>query len=551
LLAAIAASAALPARADVDFTGFVSLGTQVTKQITSLSPEGKAGCLGIGNHTIVPINVAVANVGTTSWSTDTAPAPVCYFCPCPTAPTQGVYTWSNTSCQWQFSNFVDFIVTDASDVPPVWPSNPAIAKSQCIDNFSPSVGPWRCLAGSQEGQDAGFTGSTQVSTTCRFVNMDQLPANGSFRFSVTVNQAAAVAEDSMANNVIVGAFNVTNGQASSSAPSWQPAETIGTSIGNRARPMATASLLPHHVHTIYGDNGAVKVEQKFFGHWDGVLTLDTSVMTDDAPAAVSWGPNRIDVFVRGRDGQLQQTYTADGGFTWGQWYHPVGTVPMAGPPAVASWGSGRLDVVYLTTSGQIAHVYYGGGWGHEEWTTPGPVSGTYTPAIVARGNSKLTIAVKDSLGNVYMKSYNPGWTGFDAVANTACSGSLSMTAINANEVVMACRNVTSLQVTRKLINGAATILNPTGLPSVSSDPAVTGWMQGASSRQWDVFYTSSDLKLYDARSTNLGSSWSSTVAATGTNPNSNPRPAPISWGVGRIDVAYDASSTAVGLVSFY
>jgi hypothetical protein len=59
----------------------------------------------------------------------------------------------------------------------------------------------------------------------------------------------------------------------------------------------------------------------------------------DNPAAVSWGPNRLDLFVRGADNQLYHKWF-DG--SWHGWKALGGT--LASAPTVSTWGPGRLDV---------------------------------------------------------------------------------------------------------------------------------------------------------------------------------------------------------------
>ena len=48
-----------------------------------------------------------------------------------------------------------------------------------------------------------------------------------------------------------------------------------------------------------------------------------------APGAVAWGPNRLDIFVRGTD-----------------------------TPSAVSWDENRIDVLALGTNGQLMHKHY-------------------------------------------------------------------------------------------------------------------------------------------------------------------------------------------------
>jgi hypothetical protein len=61
------------------------------------------------------------------------------------------------------------------------------------------------------------------------------------------------------------------------------------------------------------------------------------------PAAVSWGPNRIDVFARGTDNALKHIYYNG---SWRSWESLGGT--LASGPDVSSWGNRRLDIFART-----------------------------------------------------------------------------------------------------------------------------------------------------------------------------------------------------------
>lgn len=65
----------------------------------------------------------------------------------------------------------------------------------------------------------------------------------------------------------------------------------------------------------------------------------------DNPTAVSWGPNRLDIFVTGKDHAVYHK-VSDGAK---QWYPSLtGWEDLGGvfyeSPTVVSWGPGRLDI---------------------------------------------------------------------------------------------------------------------------------------------------------------------------------------------------------------
>ncbi len=72
--------------------------------------------------------------------------------------------------------------------------------------------------------------------------------------------------------------------------------------------------------------------------WEAWEDLGGALTSD--PAAVSWGPNRVNVFASGLDNALW-TKSWDG-VRWSEWYWMGGNLTSG--PDVASRGPGRLDV---------------------------------------------------------------------------------------------------------------------------------------------------------------------------------------------------------------
>jgi hypothetical protein len=79
-----------------------------------------------------------------------------------------------------------------------------------------------------------------------------------------------------------------------------------------------------------------------------------------APGAVSWGFNRLDVFVRGTNGAVyQKSWIGD---RWDSWYSLGGSV--TGPPAVASQGSNQLEFFVRDGAGYLNQR----SWRPSQWT---------------------------------------------------------------------------------------------------------------------------------------------------------------------------------------
>ena len=95
----------------------------------------------------------------------------------------------------------------------------------------------------------------------------------------------------------------------------------------------------------------------------GVLTA--------SPGAVSWGPNRLDVFVRGTDHAVW--HRSWDGTSWATW-DSVGGIATTAPEA-ASWGPGRLDVVVGGTDNALWHR----SWNGTAWSACGLDTATVSP----------------------------------------------------------------------------------------------------------------------------------------------------------------------------
>lgn len=138
------------------------------------------------------------------------------------------------------------------------------------------------------------------------------------------------------------------------------------------------------------------------------------------PAVVSWGPNRIDVFARGQDIALYHMWWD--GTTWHYWERLGGT--LASNPSASTWGPGRLD---LYAAGQDTALYHmwtadsGATWNY--WTRLG---GTLTtdPAAASWGNNELDVFAAGQDRALYHKKSTDGgftWSAWDRLGGTLSS----------------------------------------------------------------------------------------------------------------------------------
>lgn len=154
------------------------------------------------------------------------------------------------------------------------------------------------------------------------------------------------------------------------------------------------------------------------GTWNGWTSLGGNLAT--APAAVSWGPNRIDVFMVDQK-NASMSYISFNGTAWSSWANlgdiSEGTI-FASQPTAVSWGPGRIDLFVLGGASQCFHMAYDGAWHWE-----GNIGGSFTSQIaaVAWGANRLDIF---ALGQDYKMWHNwwigtAAWNGWASVGNVS------------------------------------------------------------------------------------------------------------------------------------
>jgi hypothetical protein len=161
------------------------------------------------------------------------------------------------------------------------------------------------------------------------------------------------------------------------------------------------------------------------GAWSAWRNLGGGIV--GTPAAVSWGTNRVDVFVRGTDNRLYHNF-AD---SWRDWA-PNGYEALGGSiyanPAVTSWGAGRLDIFGTASDGAINHLAWTGSlWTPWEKVNVGyarsDVWGYAPPVAVAHGVGAIDVFVEGgdkSLWSSQLTSYgatSSTWSAWSPLAD--------------------------------------------------------------------------------------------------------------------------------------
>jgi hypothetical protein len=187
---------------------------------------------------------------------------------------------------------------------------------------------------------------------------------------------------------------------------WQAINPPGThTLATKNGPPTVVLSQPNSQVNVFAtlEDSSVGVASGFLGFMNWTL-LEGAVIAQ--PGAVSWGPDRLDVFAVGPNDHLYHRYSGDNGQTWypagGSWEYLAGT--MATTPQVASWGPGRLDV-FGGYGNALEHLAYtGAGWGTCSappcWETlPGivwadGVHGSATPTPITLGAGDMNVFVQ-------------------------------------------------------------------------------------------------------------------------------------------------------------
>jgi hypothetical protein len=129
------------------------------------------------------------------------------------------------------------------------------------------------------------------------------------------------------------------------------------------------------------------------------------------PTIVSWEAGRLDVFVRGQDDKLWQStqFSAFGDFQ--PWIKPVGDEGvLASSPEATVRGPGRLDVFVQGTDGHVYQRFWEGTRWNSEWISHGfPSGGTVVgdqPAAIWSTPSRLDIFVRGSDDKLWQRTWN-------------------------------------------------------------------------------------------------------------------------------------------------
>ncbi|MFP3558220.1 M12 family metallopeptidase [Paraburkholderia sp. SIMBA_049] len=272
------------------------------------------------------------------------------------------------------------------------------------------------------------------------------------------------------------------------------------------------------------------VYPKASGQWESLGGL-----TRNRVNAVCWGPNRLDVFVRGTDNGIYHKYF-DG--RWGP--SPTGWESLGGatpnPIKAVSWGSGRLDLFVRGTDNGIYHKWFDGRWGPSPtgWESLGGATLDSIEAVSWQPG-RLDVFVRGTDNGIYHKYFDGHWgpspTGWESLGG-ATPNPIKAVSWGSGRLDLFVRG-TDNGIYHKWFDGrwgpSPTGWESLGGATLDSIEAVS-WQPG----RLDVFVRGTDNGIYhkyfDGHWGPSPTGWESLGGAT-----PNPIKA-VSWGSGRLDL---------------
>lgn len=260
--------------------------------------------------------------------------------------------------------------------------------------------------------------------------------------------------------------------------------------------------------------------------WSGWESLG-GVLTSK-PAAVSWGPNRIDVVARGTDAAVYHRWWD--GASWGGWETLGGG--LQGGPALCSWASGRLDMFGAGHDHQLYHRSFQGDW--SAWEALGGLVSS-DPAAVSWGPDRIDVFARgmdSALWHLWWDgSQWGGWENLGGVLDSAPAAA----SWAADRLDIFAKGANS-QLNHKWWNGSKWSEWENLGGYVAGDPAAVSWGPD----RIDVFYPGVDFRLMHkwwdgsrwSEEESLGGQLTSGVAAA-------------SWTAGRLDCFAEGTDSAM------
>jgi hypothetical protein len=225
---------------------------------------------------------------------------------------------------------------------------------------------------------------------------------------------------------------------------------------------------------------------------------------ETSPAAVSWGPDKIDLFAVWNQ-QVQHRYFQGGG--WSAWAENLGGVTTDTPTA-ASWKPGRVDVLVRTSDNFMSRRYWEADW--KDWENVGGQRMTLTsaPVAVATGPNRIDCFARGpNDGHLIRASYQEGqkqeWTEIDNLTIRSAPAVTSAATADSGRVDVFIRGTDDILRHRIYYTASGweqgSSWKDVNMTQVFSAPAAVAWWSGNALKRIDIFAQGANNSLVHTR----------------------------------------------------
>ena len=198
--------------------------------------------------------------------------------------------------------------------------------------------------------------------------------------------------------------------------SWS--SPFGLGGGTSSSPAAVAPAPGRLDLFARGADNAVWLRRYDGAFWSSWTSLGTTTYASPA-ASLRQGTSTVDVFVRSTTNQVLQR--SRNGSTWSAAWVSIGAPPggATSAPASVSNGPGRIEVFVRGGDGAIWRRSFTTSWG--AWSSIGGAS-TSAPAATSRGANMIDVFMRGAQGQVYQRSYSgTAWSAWTSLGGTTLS----------------------------------------------------------------------------------------------------------------------------------
>ncbi len=201
--------------------------------------------------------------------------------------------------------------------------------------------------------------------------------------------------------------------------SWGPSQMDWESLGGIVGSAPVAVSWGPHRLDLFGLDTKNQMQHKWWdGNSWGPSTLDWESLGGafiSQPVAISWGPHRLDVFGMGTDSAIWHKWWD--GSSWKPsltgWESLGGVGAFQGQPTAVTWGPNRLDVFAVIHIGEVYHKFWtpGQGWQPTQtnWESLGGNVISPIAAVAPAPNDIQLYAVGAQNHDMLTKGFNGTW----------------------------------------------------------------------------------------------------------------------------------------------